>query len=661
MTEQAEVPADWSRMRKLLYEASNSQAFDICITSVILLNVVTVILETDAMAKDEVDNSHWTYRVNYALLALYTLELLLKLYVYRMKFFDMRWNIIDMFVVGADVFFFLLTLITSSQVRVSILRVFRLIRLIRAFKAASFFKELDQLLRGFVGALKAIFWGTTMIILILAVASILAVQLIHPINQEVLLERPEVYDGCIRCPVAFSTVWNSLLTFFQQLVAGDSWGLVSVPIMEQRPWTFFFFLAVLVLTCLVMLNLILAVIVEAAAHVQEEDMHSAAVEAEKRLAKAKLRLIELCSKLDKDGNATLNKEEFLNGYYTNQEFADCLKIMEVEPQDMECVFHVLDVDGSGDVNSSEFVDQLQRVKTQPTQLVLFNVSDIRRQVMDLTIMVKTLTEEPHAETSKALPWAARTGPYGSDATSTGTQKAPSRSPSEPGSQEPCDGQKSTPAAVGGAVSASRGVGRADIGMLERLLRVSEELLAAHRSSIAALAAQTAKDAYATADADSSGAAAPAQGLPAANVGNVSASFGSAAQGPSHHGQSQLEEVKKDLQVSPGEMDCLKHVLQDIEVKVGTVVSSAQSLATLIQAISLEDGATRVKEMKAGRPHDHPGGPEPLKNISAGGGLTTRGSGTGASPYVPPPTAGPSAWCCKARPEVVAIPISSARA
>ena len=36
------------------------------------------------------------------------------------------------------------------------------------------------------------------------------------------------YDGCDRCPDAFASVFDSLLTFIQTILAGDSWGQVSL-------------------------------------------------------------------------------------------------------------------------------------------------------------------------------------------------------------------------------------------------------------------------------------------------------------------------------------------------------------------------------------------------------------------------------------------------
>merc|ERR1719375_1467069 len=125
-----------------------------------------------------------------------------------------------------------------------------------------------MMLRGFFGAVKAIAWGMILVMTILTVWSILAVKILHPINKRVTANN--IYDGCERCPRAFSSVFQARLTFFQTLVAGDSWGLVACPIIEEEPIACLFFLMVLASVSLFIMNLILAVIVESATEAKQE-------------------------------------------------------------------------------------------------------------------------------------------------------------------------------------------------------------------------------------------------------------------------------------------------------------------------------------------------------------------------------------------------------
>lgn len=70
--------------------------------------------------------------------------------------------------------------------------------------------------------------------------AILGVQLIHPVNSEIWVD-----SDCDRCGRAFGSTWNAFITIFQTVIAGDSWGVLAVPIIEHSWWTSTWFLNVL--------------------------------------------------------------------------------------------------------------------------------------------------------------------------------------------------------------------------------------------------------------------------------------------------------------------------------------------------------------------------------------------------------------------------------
>jgi hypothetical protein len=342
-----------------------------------------VVIETDAAASEDGDTPGWVVVCTYLLLVIYTTELAVKLYVSRWDFFKEMWNVLDFLIVGTDLVFLFISLIVSEMPSISILRVFRLVRLARAFKAAKSFRELKSLLRSCACALKAIFWGMVMLTMALTVWGILAVQLIHPVNEYIAEHKPYLYEGCERCPRAYSTVFDSMLTFWKQLVAGDSWGTLCEPIIEEAKWTSLFFMMVLVTVNLTMLNCILAVVVEAGASAAAADDHDKAMEREKTVFHAEERLIDLCHGLDCDSSGSLSIDEFFKGFQTNEDFKQCLELMHVTEADMSMIFNICDEDDSGDVDYREFVEQLRRIKHSSEQIILHYVTDIRHKVMKI--------------------------------------------------------------------------------------------------------------------------------------------------------------------------------------------------------------------------------------------------------------------------------------
>jgi len=92
--------------------------------------------------------------VNVTLIAIFTLELTLKIYAYRWRYFQEACNLVDFVVVIVDIMLLMINVFLQSMPKVTVLRIFRLARLSRSVKAVKMFPELNMLLRGFINASK---------------------------------------------------------------------------------------------------------------------------------------------------------------------------------------------------------------------------------------------------------------------------------------------------------------------------------------------------------------------------------------------------------------------------------------------------------------------------------------------------------------------------
>jgi hypothetical protein len=297
---------------------------------VLAFNIVLLVLQTDAQAKGD-ETSAWVTYAEYALTVVYILEIGLKIYVRRWRFVCSSKDLFDGIIVGIDVLFIFITLEFSndsdSLPSPMTLRLFRVARLGRIVSLLHIFPELWTLTAGLAGALKVMFWGMLLINVWLIVLSIVAVQFIHPINLEIAEEG--MYDGCERCPRAFSSVASSMLTFTQTLLAGDSWGQLAVPIVERAPLTYAYFLLVLTTTCIAAVNLILAAIVEAAQQARMKGEHELVAMREAELAELSKNLHAMCQQLDTDQTGSLSLDELRQGFQDNSHFRNTLKAMDV--------------------------------------------------------------------------------------------------------------------------------------------------------------------------------------------------------------------------------------------------------------------------------------------------------------------------------------------
>jgi len=388
-------------VKALIARVIGNPNFDHVMGMVIMLNMLIIIVETDHSAKNS-DSLPWAAAVGWLILIIFIAELILRLYVLRRSFFKDGWNTFDFLVVVIDSVFSFLGLILGAVFPVSVLRILRLCKLARVSKVFRVFPELRILMAGLIGSFRAIFWGTVLLGFVLLVWSIIAVQFIHPLNQE--LADNGGLDGCDRCPRAYSSVLQSVLTFSQQIVAGDSWGTATIPVIEAYPVTAFFFAGVFLTVGIAVMNLILGVVVNVA--MSEHDRLSSEIEDEKNMARLDAHddLIKVCEEMDADASGELSKEELLVGYETREEFRSCLEQLDVEKQDLEIAFAGMDHDKSGSVSYPELVKKIYRLKDTDSQFqfeqLKYNLDVVRDLILQHMQKAEAHIEEQQAESQK---------------------------------------------------------------------------------------------------------------------------------------------------------------------------------------------------------------------------------------------------------------------
>lgn len=83
-------------VQRFFFDLVSRQAFDIIIMMLIILNMLTMMVETDEQSPTMDKN---LYKVNLAFILLFTAECVIKIIALRCYFFKIGWNIFDFVVV----------------------------------------------------------------------------------------------------------------------------------------------------------------------------------------------------------------------------------------------------------------------------------------------------------------------------------------------------------------------------------------------------------------------------------------------------------------------------------------------------------------------------------------------------------------------------------
>lgn len=380
--------------RLRLYHFLHHDVTQTVVAITIVFNMVVVVAQADHHAENYGDNSAeqdtWMIVADACLLLFYIVELSLRFYVARWKFFRNAFDVLDFVIVTNDLMLGSISWLTSLDTPgwLSFLRIVRLARLLRAYRILIFFPMLASMCRDLVGAMQAVLWGCVLLSFMLTGWAIIAVQVVHPLMKD--LVEDGVFNDCARCGRAYSSVMQANLTFLQQVVAGDNWGEVNCPIIEKHPWTAFIFVGVLVSIQLAIMNVILALIVESAEEARRDDLVERINFQEQAFLKKSKKLLTLCEGIDVDGSGDLTLEELLAGFESNKDLVANLKDMGLDQSDIETAFQVMDADGSGSVSYKEFVHYVYKMKTADVHTSL---NFIRHFVMQILRMVRDPPDE----------------------------------------------------------------------------------------------------------------------------------------------------------------------------------------------------------------------------------------------------------------------------
>lgn len=280
---------------KKLRALVDSNGFQNAILIVIVINSIIMGLQTSKTIVANIGNV--LEIIDYICLAIFIVEILLKLIAYGGKFFTDAWNWFDVIVIICSVI--------SGLAFLKVLRVFRIFRVFKTLKALKGLKamrlvsRLDKL-RMIIGAIgksiPGISWTAVLLLLIYYIFGIIGTTLFG-----------EAF------PDWFGTLGKSIYTLFQVMTL-ESWSMgISRPVMETFGWAWVYFVPFVLISSFVVMNVVVGIVVNSISEVQEqlakEREERAAAKAEKKNGAEEASSIAAEDKTGVETSEDINKED----------------------------------------------------------------------------------------------------------------------------------------------------------------------------------------------------------------------------------------------------------------------------------------------------------------------------------------------------------------
>lgn len=218
-----------------------SKFFQNFIIALIVLNGISMGLETSSSVMKYYSSFILTF--DKMVIAIFTLEIVLRIYVHRFSFFKDPWSLFDFFIVSISLF-------PTSET----FSIFRILRVFRLFRLITVVPQMRKIVAALLSVIPGMLSIMGLMALIFYIFAIMATNL---------------YGESF--PQWFGTLGESFYTLFQVMTL-ESWSMGIVrPILEVHPHAWLFFIPFIFIATFVMINLIVAVIVDAMAVLKADE------------------------------------------------------------------------------------------------------------------------------------------------------------------------------------------------------------------------------------------------------------------------------------------------------------------------------------------------------------------------------------------------------
>lgn len=329
-----------------------SVRFTLIIAVFVCLNAITIGLETDLAESNE------TLQVGLGMLehlfcVVFLIEMIIRLIVMRMKYFQNLWLLLDAGLVLLAVFdSWIVPFLTAFNLdgigNLSALRLIRLLRLVRLVKLMRSCRELWLLVCGLMAGLKTLFWVAILMALALYICAVLCVQTIgqdptYPTGEDVEFTTEKYFKNI---PTAMLTLWECL----NDGCTAD----VVRPVVMHNPIMIIFFLSFVMVMVHGFLNILVGVFVDGTMESAKEQETKINRQREMTNDNTLAKVRTVYALFDKDGNSQLSTKEFFEAW-KDPEMQAILAGIGLDQISLGDLYSVLDLNADGGIEMSELV------------------------------------------------------------------------------------------------------------------------------------------------------------------------------------------------------------------------------------------------------------------------------------------------------------------
>jgi len=278
----------------------------------------------------------------------------------------------------------------SQLAMVRVLRIIRIVRVVRVIRVLRFFRELRMMLHSILRSFKSLTWAMLVLAMTFYIFGISLTQgTIDYCNSRAAWSDSETDDLRTR----FGTLDRSVLSLFQAMSNGISWGELLTALDPLHAAYRFMFLLFVSFATFAVVNIVTGIFVDSAMQTSQEDREIVIQEEVYSKENYMDSMQKVFEEMDTDGSGAINLTEFQDAI-EDERMVAYFNALGLDITDAQTLFVLLDRDQTGSIDIEEFLLGCLRLKGEARSLdmaklmyeseyVVHNVETLTQVVGDL--------------------------------------------------------------------------------------------------------------------------------------------------------------------------------------------------------------------------------------------------------------------------------------
>jgi len=403
-------PGPRSPCQNCLMPFVTSSVFEGICATVIIANAITIGIAAHYSIVQAIDTSYQTPLamqrflnvVGYVFVTFYTSEAMLKIFVFRLRYFvgtEWKWNCFD-FVLVLTAFSEIVADVLdfgyggSNMTWMRLLRLMKMLKMLRVVRVMRFFRELRMMLSSIIGSFGTLLWSILMLSLLTYIFGLCFLNAVTGYLEDT--PRQEISEETMSLINDYwSSVFQSTVTLYMAVTGGSDWEPLAKPIRQTGDFYYMLFLFYIAFSAVAVLNVLTGMFVDTAmkvADVDEGNVHEEVMEKEAPFID---NFRQFLNKKDIAGHNTVAWEDIRRNI-NHPAVKAFVKALELDNADMKRVYSMLKAKSDAydnKVEIDEFIAACSKVKGDQKGIGMLSLmSDTRRYMAQMSLFMQ-YTEE----------------------------------------------------------------------------------------------------------------------------------------------------------------------------------------------------------------------------------------------------------------------------